>query len=366
MAAHRTRRLLASCTLPAVLVALAAVLGIALGQNGLRAEEVSFENGDLTLTGTLTLPETSPPYAAIVTISGSGPQNRDGEIPGIDGYAPFADLAAHLGELGVAVLRYDDRGVGASEGDHATATSADFATDVEAAVAYLQGRPDIDRDQIGLLGHSEGGMVAPMVAARNEAVAFVIAMAPPVAEPLEGLVRQEERMLAAAGMPPDAAEIQVEQTRRALELTRAGDFAALEELIRGMVETQLAALPEEQRAQFGDTETAVEMLVAQTMTQYRGWMHWFLNHDPQADWAAVRVPALAVFAELDVQVDLEQHLTALESVGNPQVDIAVIPEANHLFQRTTSGSVTEYGTLAPELTPALYESLTTWIEGRIE
>lgn len=366
MADRKIRPFLAPRTVAMVLCALYAVLGIALGQTAPQSEEVAFENGDLTLAGTLTLPPTEPPFAAMVTISGSGPQNRDGEIPGIVGYTPFADLAAHLGELGIAVLRYDDRGVGVSEGDHASATSADLATDVEAAVAFLQDRPDIDPARIGLLGHSEGGLIAPMVAARNDAVAFVIAMAPPVAEPLEGLVRQEERMLAAAGMPPDAVAIQVAQTREALELTRAGDWQALEDLLRGMVESQLAALPEEQRAQFGDPETAVEMLVAQTMTQYRGWMHWFLNHDPQAFWAGVDVPALAVFAELDVQVDLEQHLTALESVGNARVDIEVIPEANHLFQQTTSGSVTEYGTLAPEFTPVLLESLTTWLEGNVD
>jgi dienelactone hydrolase len=119
-------------------------------------EEVTFTNGDIALAGTLTLPPTEGPHPAVILISGSGPQNRDEEIPGVSGYQPFRVIADHLARNGIAVLRYDDRGVGGSTGDYATATSADFATDAEAALSYLLGRDEIDPEQIGLLGHSEG------------------------------------------------------------------------------------------------------------------------------------------------------------------------------------------------------------------
>jgi pimeloyl-ACP methyl ester carboxylesterase len=347
--------------------ALAAVLAgtIAFAQIP-TSHDVAFRSGDATLAGTLTIPDADGRVPAVITISGSGPQNRDGEIPGIDGYRPFEEIAGRLVAEGVAVLRYDDRGVGASGGDHATATSADQARDVEAAVRYLQGRPEIDPLAIGLLGHSEGAMIAPMVAARHPGVAFVIALAPPVADSLEGLVTQERRILESTGMPPEAVSASVAQTRRVLELTAAEDWPALEAQLYEMVTAQLAALPPDQQATFGDLDDAADALVAQTMVQYRGWMRWFLQHDAAADWSALRVPGLAVFAGRDVQVDLEQHRSALEAAADPErVEIATVEGANHLFLRAETGSVTEYGTLEPTLMPEVLDVIADWLTGGV-
>lgn len=331
-----------------------------------RAEEVAFHSGDLRLAGTLTLPEGAGPHPALVTIAGSGPQERDSALPGIEGYRPFADLAEHLAELGVAVLRYDERGVGASDGDNATATSGDLAEDVEAAIRHLQSRDDIDPLWIGLLGHSEGGMIAPMVAARHPGVAFVIALAPPVAEPLEGLVTQERRLYEAEGVPSDVVDAQVAVTRQVLELTRDAEWDALEALLRDTVREQLAALPEEQRAAFGDPEATVEALVQQTLIQHRGWIRFFLTYDVRPAWAALRVPALVVFAGRDVQVDEPMHRSALEEVAHADlVAVRTLPDANHLFQRAERGGVSEYAELPPYLMPGLYDVLDAWLERHV-
>lgn len=357
----RAARVVGSVVVTTVAVALSPVLA----QEPTR-QDVTFLSGDLELAGTLTLPAGPGPYPALITISGSGPQNRDGEIPGIEGYRPFAQIAARLAESGVAVLRYDDRGVAASDGDNATATSADLALDAEAAVRFLQMRPEIDPLWIGLLGHSEGGLIAPFVAARNPGVAFVVALAPPVADALEGLVTQERRTLESAGLPPEAVERQVAQTRTVLELTSEASWEELERFLGEMVREQLAALPPEQQEQFGDLDVAADGLVAQTMVQYRGWMHWFLGHDAAEDWRRLRVPALVVFGGQDVQVDLEQHRGALRDAADPdRVTIATVPDANHLFLRARTGSVMEYGSLEPTLIPELFEVVEAWLEERV-
>jgi alpha/beta superfamily hydrolase len=145
------------------------------------SEEVRFPNdsGNVTLAGTLTLPSKSGKYPVVVLISGSGPQNRDEEI--LD-HKPFLVLADHLTRNGIGVLRYDDRGVGQSTGKFETATSLDFSYDAESAVQYLKTRKDIDTTEIGLMGHSEGGLVAPMVAARSRDIAFMVLLAAPAME----------------------------------------------------------------------------------------------------------------------------------------------------------------------------------------
>ena len=346
----------------AAAIGAAAIVGIAFAAEP-RAEEVVFRSGELSLAGTLTWPEASGPVPAVVLIAGSGPQNRDSELAGIPGYRPFVELAARLAEHGVAVLRFDERGVGASEGDNATADSADLAADVEAALDHLRGREGVDPNRVGLLGHSEGGMIAAMIAARDPGVAFVIALAPPVADALEGLVLQERRMLEAAGAPPEVVEAQVAMTRTSLELTLAEDWVALEDLLQETVRTQLAAMPEAQRAGLGDPDVVRESLVAQTMVQFRNWMHSFLAHDAQADWQRVDVPALVVFGGRDTQVDEAMHRAALEDVvEDGQVTVAVLPDANHLFQNAVTGSPSEYAQLAPELAPDLLSTVIEWVE----
>ncbi len=347
-----------------ILVGLALLTSSVLAQSP-RDVEVRFTSAGATLAGTLTLPPGPGPHPAVILISGSGPQDRDGAIPGIDGYRPFAEIASALSNAGIAVLRYDDRGAGASTGVNLTATTGDLADDTQAALRFVQRRPDIDPLQVGLVGHSEGALIAPMLASRDPGVAFFVALAPPMAEPIEGLVTQERRMLEAAGTPPGQLAGTVATTRRMLELNVASDWGALEALLRSTAKAQLEAMPAERRAAFGDdANAALDALVAPAMAQQRTWMHWFVTHDPAPYWRAVRVPALAIFGDHDVQVDLGQHRGALEglqaSAGLEQVDITTIAGANHLFLKARTGGVQEYGELDPKLMPELLDALRGW------
>ena len=317
-----------------------------------------------TLSGTLTLPAVSHQVSAVVLISGSGAQDRDEAIPGVPGYRPFAAIADHLARRGVAVLRYDDRGTAKSTGNHTTATTADFADDAEAAWRLLRRRREIAWSRVGLFGHSEGGLIAAMVAARNRHVAFVVSMAGPGAPGFDLLITQNERILRAMGLDADVMRQATAQTRTTLELIRAEQWERLRVILLETARRQIAALPEQERANL----PPLERLVDERMAFYRTWMRFFLTYDPAEDWSRVRVPVLALFGVLDVQVDLWQNragmLAALERAGNGDVTVAVFPRANHLFQQATTGSVTEYTSLSPAFVPRFLETISAWILAR--
>ena len=314
-----------------------------------------------TLAGTLTLPAVPKQVPAVVLISGSGPQDRDESIPGVPGYRPFAAIADHLARRGVAVLRYDDRGTAKSTGNHATATSADFADDAEAAWRFLRNRREIAWAQVGLLGHSEGGLIAAMIAARNPRVAFVISMAGPGVPGYDLLITQNDRVRTALGLSREEIAQGTAQARAVLDLIRAEQWDRLRSVLMETGRRQLAALPEQERAKL----PPLERIVDEQMVLYRTWMRFFLSYDPAADWARVRVPVLALFGVLDVQVDLRQNragmVAALARGHNGDVTVAVFPRANHLFQAATTGSVTEYAKLPPAFVPGFMDTVSDWL-----
>ncbi|GAB4572961.1 MAG: hypothetical protein Kow0077_13850 [Anaerolineae bacterium] len=337
-----------------------------------RAEEVQFENPaaeGVTLAGTLTLPQGAGPHPAVILISGSGPSDRDESILPLAEIKPFALIADYLTRQGIAVLRYDDRGVGDSTGEHETATSADLASDVEAAIAYLLSREDINPAQIGLLGHSEGGVIAPMVAARNPNVAFVISLAGSAVPGYDVLVRQNERLLATAGVSEEEIAARVAWVRTLMDAMLAEDWAQVEGLLREDYARAIADLPAEQRDALGDVEAYIDEQIAAAMPLYRYWMPYFLAHDPAEDWRQVTVPVLAFFGGLDVQVDADQNRPALEAAlaeaGNDDVTVITIENANHLFQPAETGSVEEYGALPQEFVPELLPTIADWLLERV-
>lgn len=354
----------------AALLCLAVVLTAprATANGTVREEEVFFAASGHTLAGTLTLPATSGPHPAVVLISGSGRQDRD-EAIGIPGYLPFRWLAAHLGRQGVAVLRYDDRGVAKSTGDFFSATSADFAQDATAALRYLLRRKEVDARRIGLLGHSEGGLVAPMVAARDPRVAFVIGMAPPGVTGYQVLLVQVERILRSSGASEEQVAQGLLQAREDLNRILAHDWAALEASVHRRALDGLRSLPEAQRREIGDLERAARDLTAELMRFNRIWMPFFLVHNPTRDWARVRVPVLALFGGLDTQVDLNQNRppieAALRRARNTDVTITVFPRANHLFQEAVTGSPNEYARLTPAFLPGFLEGISSWLRATL-
>jgi uncharacterized protein len=333
-----------------------------------KEEEVTVKNGDTSLAGTLTLPPTGGPFPAVVLISGSGAQNRDEEV---FGFQPFRLIADHFTRNGIAVLRMDDRGVGGSTGDVANATSEDFAGDIAAAVAALKGWPDINPKQIGLLGHSEGGIIAPMVADRSSDVAFVILMAGPGLSGGQIVVQQLADILKAQGQPPAAIDQAVAQQKLVVQAVATGEgWDAVRTLVRAQAQAQIAALPVEQRTALGDEQAAVDKTVqAQVDMLNSPWYKFFITYDPAPALSKVKVPVLALFGGKDVQVSAASNEQAIKAAlaqgGNTQVTSKVYPDANHLFQPATTGNIDEYAKLKT-FVPGFLDDMVEWIKGTIK
>jgi pimeloyl-ACP methyl ester carboxylesterase len=334
------------------------------------SEDVTFAGGadDVMLAGTLTLPEGPGPYPAIVLVSGSGPQDRDETIAGTD-MKPFLLLANQLTPAGVAVLRYDDRGVGQSTGDFNSALTSDFTADAAAALAYLATRDDIAADQIGVLGHSEGGLVASQLGAQ-ELADFIISLAGPGVTGVDLLLQQNRRLYESEGATDEQAAMQVAMLETVFPLVIAGDLEAAEQAVREASLEAYATFDAATQGQFGSAEQYADLAAQQVMAQVSSpWFIGFLTSDPAPDWAQTTVPVLAIFGGLDVQVDAEQNAPAVEAAlaeaGNADVTIVVLPDANHLFQSATTGGVSEYSTLPAEFTPDLIPTILNWLAERV-
>ena len=315
-----------------------------------RVEHVAIVNapGQAVLDGTLTVPEGKGPFPAVVLITGSGPQNRDEEI---FGHKPFLVLADHLTRRGIAVLRYDDRGVGKSTGKFASATSEDFAGDAWAAWQTLSLRPEIDARRIGLLGHSEGGLIAPMLAAAHPEIAFVIMVGGPGVPGDQVMLAQATAIMKASGAPEAAITANTDLQKQI--------FAILRE------ETSMARVAERIEAIPAGSKEASAALVRQSASP---WMRFFVLHDPAPALAKVRCPVLALGAELDLQVLPGQNLPVIEAAlkqgGNTDVTVVRLPGLNHLLQPAKTGLPAEYAQIETTMAPAALDAITAWIQKR--
>ncbi len=330
-----------------------------------RAEEVSFESGDIHLEGTLTVPEGSGPFPGVVLITGSGPQDRD-EV--VAGFPIFRVLSDHLTRQGIAVLRYDDRGVGGSTGSVSASTSSDFAGDALAGLARLSGHPDVDPDRVGLVGHSEGAIVAPLAASRSDAVRFVVLLAGSTVPGTEILYVQSAAIQRAGGVPEDRIEWNTDFQRRLFAALEAGDgLDPFREELGAALREGIAEMPEEQRAAIGDVDAYVQTQIDGQIDRVETpWFRYFLTYDPAEGLRGTRVPALALFGGLDLQVVVNQNRPPLEEAlaGNPDVTVEVIPRANHLFQAATTGSPAEYALLEPDFIEGFLDTVSDWILAR--
>ena len=322
-----------------------------------RTEDVGYPSRDLTLAGTLTLPEGPGPFAAVVMSTGSGPQDRDESLAG---HRPFLVLADALTRAGYAVLRTDDRGVGGSGGDYSRATYEELAADVLAGVTYLAARPEVDPARIGLFGHSEGGYLAPL-AARGAAgaVAFTVLMAGPAVSGEEVLVRQNELLLAQAGSAPEEVEAQVAFLRELVALLRAEDYDRAGELARARVGEQAMALPPEQRPVPEQVDAQVAGLISPVVRA-------LVTYDPAPALAELSVPVLAFYGGTDLQVPAEQsEPRAVELLsGNPDATVLTLPGLNHLMQPSGSGSPAEYAGIETTVAPEVLDLITGWLQER--
>jgi hypothetical protein len=277
------------------------------------------------LAGTFTMPKSRRgPVPAVVTITGSGPQERDEEIPMVRGYRPFRQIADTLSSMGIAVLRMDDRGVGGSGGDATQATSADFADDIRAGLAWLRARPEIDGRRLGLIGHSEGGLIAPLVAVGDSSLAAIVLMAGP------------------------------SQTGRRI----------LEYLNRYAIDRDTAIHPDAR-----DSAMRLARERIDSMGRASPWVGFFLDYDPTVTAARVTVPTLILQGETDRQVTADQAerlANAMRAGGNRDVSVHVFKDANHLFLHDPDGGASGYSALpSSRIRDDVIRTLTEWLRARM-
>lgn len=325
------------------------------------AEEVTYRNGEITLAGTLTVPEGQAPFSAAILITGSGAQNRDEELLG---HRPFLVLADHLTRQGIAVLRVDDRGVGGSSGSVSQSTSRDFATDVVAGVDFL--RADERIREIGVIGHSEGGLVGPLAATLTDDIAYVVMLAGPGVPGTDILKLQLELISRAQGTDDDTLTQQLELQQEVLDtLMSSAPREERRERLRAVVEKQMDLAPEAASLDGEAREQAVEGGIASVLNP---WFESFLTYDPRETLSHVRVPVLALNGDLDLQVDADQNLPqiakALLEGGNGDVTLRRFPGMNHLFQTAETGAPTEYSTIEETMSPIVLDVISDWILDR--
>jgi pimeloyl-ACP methyl ester carboxylesterase len=326
-----------------------------------RSEEVTVQSvSGVRLAGTLTLPAGDGPHPAVLLVTGSGPQDRDETLLG---HKPFLVLSDHLTRAGIAVLRLDDRGVGGSTGDFAAATSEDFARDAAAAVRWLRARAEVADDRVGIVGHSEGGVIAPMVAAQGPAVAFVVLLAGPGMPSAELLVMQGALISRAGG----ATELEVERTS-ALQremfaaIVQTADSTALHAQLRQITARFQASLTPEERARSDASDATFDAAVSALISP---WFRWFMRYDPIPALRATRVPVLALNGALDLQVPADENLGGIErtlrAAGNPDVTVEKLPGLNHLFQTARTGAPSEYAEIEETMSPVVLQRVSGWI-----
>ena len=323
------------------------------------ATDVTFPGGaaGVMLAGTLTVPPGAGPFPAVVLISGSGRNARNEEIVG---HKPFLLLADTLTRRGIAVLRYDKRGVGQSTGSYAQATTEDFARDVQAAQSYLKTQPSIDPKRIGLLGHSEGGLIAPLVASRVPDVAFVVLLAGPGMEGEKILLAQSALIAKAEGASSQEIAEASALNKKVFDISEhEADPAVAKAKVEAVV---LAALTPQEKKSIGDTAKFAE---TQSREVVSPWMRYFLTYDPRPALEKTHCPVLALDGSHDLQVppaeDLAAIASALKAGGNTQVTVQELPNLNHLFQTSKTGSPSEYGKITETMAPVALTTISDWI-----
>ena len=314
-------------------------------------EEVAFvnEKEGNTLAGTLTIPEGEGPFPAMVLVSGSGQQNRDEELMN---HRPFWVIADYCALHGIAVLRYDDRGIGGSKGEVENATTMDFSYDAEAAFDYLRNRKEINASQVGILGHSEGGVINFMVAARRPEVAFLVSLAGPSVNGIEVLKEQQKAILRASGMTEEAVQFNSNTNAQMFDIIEASSSREeADSLMRHLLKG------------WGYNEELTEQTVSQLTMP---WMYYFMKYDPAEAIVKTTCPALLLNGSKDLQVIASQNLPGYERIiaehGKTNITLRELPDLNHLFQHCETGSPNEYFEIEETISPEVLEMIVEFVK----
>lgn len=334
-----------------------------------KIEEIEFTNAkeNINLAGTLTLPQKKEKSSAVILIAGSGPNDRDETI---FGHKPFWVLADYLSRNGIAVLRYDKRGVEKSGGEYFTATTQDFADDAEAALNYLKSRKEIDSSSIGLIGHSEGGIIAPMIASQNKDVKFLVLMAGLGVSGIELSLAQNQFAFNKASLSDKEKDSLNEILKEVFTSTDNWTEYVGSEAERSALKNELNILwqnlPMKIRGQV-TKETFIEKTTANIATP---WFRHFLKVNPPIYLQKLSIPVLAINGEKDTQVDYKSNLSAIESAliegGNIKYEIKTYPNLNHLFQESNTGEIDEYVKIEQTISTKVLSDITKWIEAQIK
>lgn len=326
-------------------------------------ELVTFKNkaDSLILAGTLTVPDKSGPHPAVILISGSGPQNRDEEI---FGHKSFLVLADHLTRNGIAVLRYDDRGTAQSTGDHSTATSEDFARDAQSAVEFLKNHKEVDTNNIGLIGHSEGGLIAPIVANDTDDVAFVVLLAGTGVPGKEIFLMQARTQTPLLDIPDKEAHLQF--VEKALQIASSqGDIIVLKERLTQHYKQHEHII----RSMLPEETNVIKFIKQEVEASLSPWARFFSNYDPVSELNKLTIPVLSLIGSNDVQVPVEMNhppiREALEEAGNKHYTIKELEGLNHMFQESETGNVMEYAKIEQTFSPIALDEVTRWIKSHI-
>jgi pimeloyl-ACP methyl ester carboxylesterase len=317
------------------------------------------EEAKVDLAGTLTLPEKGGPFPAVILITGSGAQNRNEELMG---HKPFLVLADYLTRRGIAVLRCDDRGFAKSTGTFSTATTLDFATDVSAEMDFLKTQKEIDTAKIGLAGHSEGGLIAPILASERTDVAFLVLLAGPGLTGERILLSQAAIINKRTGFTDkELEEDNLLRTQIYTIIRKNSDNDKAAAKIKALIQSSKKKNPKGQGlSQLDDQQ--MDLFIKQCTSP---WFRTFLVLDPVDYLSKVHCPLLALNGSLDVQVPAKENLQAIEKAlifaGNSNYSVEEIPDLNHLFQRAKTGNVDEYSKIEETMSPDVLEKIATWI-----
>jgi pimeloyl-ACP methyl ester carboxylesterase len=328
-----------------------------------KVEEVTFENKThkLTLAGTLTIPMEGSNFPAAILITGSGGQNRDEELLG---HKPFLVIADYLTRNGFAVLRYDDRGIAKSTGDYSLATTEDFTIDALSAVDYLKTRNEINHSKIGLIGHSEGGMIAPIAATQSDDIAFIVMMAGIGITGDSILFLQGELIQRAEGTSEEEIQKSTRVQRKIFTLIKEiNDDEVLKNKIEEIFREEYALLSAEDKSKMGNPEV---FLNTQMKTITSPWFKSFVKYDLVPILEKVKCPVLAINGEKDLQVPPQENLSAIEAAlkrgGNKNYETKMLPGLNHLFQTSKTGAISEYGQIEETISPLALETMLNWLK----
>lgn len=331
------------------------------------SEEVLFENetDDVVLAGTLTYPREGNNFPAVVMITGSGGQDRNEEL---FGHKPFLVISDYLTKNGIAVLRFDDRGIAQSTGNHNKATSEDFTRDVLSAVEFLKERKDIDKTKIGLIGHSEGGMIAPIAAIQSNDVAFIILMAGPGIPGDSIIYLQGELIQRVMGVSEEEIQKSSKIQRKIISSVKnIEDDDLLKEKLEEIFKSEYSFMSDKEKSEVGDLKAYLDTQIKTLTSQ---WFKYFLRYDPIPVLEKVKCPVLAINGENDLQVPPKENLFAIESAlkkgGNNNFEVKELAGLNHLFQTSKTGAISEYGKIEETISPVALQTMLNWITKTIK